>query len=200
VTAPETEDPPYSWAEDNNGPFAYGACVALVRGSTPSEVLDLIVEQRATPVTSAAQAREWAASVPHDGPKGYGTAIEAGAIEGWTLVYEENGYAATDPAVLCALSRNGEAVVIYTNVNAVSSFQYARGGTIVREFDPLLEPNEGAAGRLPEEHDIVFPGENGELHPMVQSLRLAERLTGVRLKASDLRDANDRVGVGHYPG
>lgn len=41
---------------------------------------------------------------------------------------ELNGYQATLPELLTALSEGGEAVVIYRNVNAVSSFQHAKDG------------------------------------------------------------------------
>jgi hypothetical protein len=85
-------------------------------------------------------------------------------------------------------------------VNAVSSFHYAKGGTIIRAFDPLL-PGLGQLGDpLPEEQGIVFPGENGELHPMPGVFLLAERLTGIRLTEADLSEPGDRVAVGIHPG
>ena len=69
---------------------------------------------------------------------------------------ELNGYQATLPELLRALSEGGEAVVTYQNVNAVSSFQYAKGGTIIRAFDPLLPGLGQLEIPLPEEQGIVF--------------------------------------------
>ena len=140
--------------------------------------------------------RDWAAQQDY---QHYGTAVEAGAISGWTVVIELNGYQATLPELLEALSGGGEAVVIHQNVNGLASFQYAKNGTIVRAFDPLL-PESGQIGEpLPEEQGIVFPGENGELHPMPGAFLLAERLTGIRLTEADLSEPGDRIAVGIHP-
>lgn len=99
------------------------------------------------------------------------TDVEAGEISGWTVVLELNGYQATLPGLLEALSEGGEAVVIYQNVNGLASFQYSKKGTIARAFDPLL-PDLGPMGEpLPEEQGIAFPGEGGELHPMPGAFR-----------------------------
>jgi hypothetical protein len=188
---------PYTWTESDRGPFAVGAAVALVKSCSPARALDVLGAERATQAGSAQAVRDWAGRQDY---QHYGTAVEAGDIGGWTLIVELNGYRATLPELLEALSQGGEAVVVYQNVNALTSFQYARNGTIVRAFDPLL-PHMGQIGQpLPEEQGIAFPGENGELHPMPGAFLLAERLTGIRLSESDLTEPGDRIAVGIYPG
>ena len=188
---------PYAWTESDHGPLEFGAAVALVKGCSPARALDVLGARRATQVAPASAVRDWAAQQDY---QHYGTAVEAGEIGGWTVVVELNGYQATLPGLLEALSEGGEAVVIYQNVNGLASFQYAKNGAIVRAFDPLL-PELGQMGEpLPEEQGIAFPGEGGELHPMPGAFLLAERLTGIRLTECDLSGPGDRIAVGIHPG
>ncbi len=158
-----TSDGPYAWTEADHGPFEFGAAVALVKGCSPARALDVLGARRATQVAPARAMRDWAAQQDY---QHYGTAVEAGEVSGWTVVIELNGYQATLPEPLEALSDDGEAVVIYQNVNGLASFQYAKNGTIVRALDPLLPELSQMGEPLPEERGIAFPGENGELHPM----------------------------------
>lgn len=182
------DDDPYAWTE------GFVATVALVKGCPPAQALEIIGADRATSVASAQEIREW---VDEQEYPAYGTAIEAGVIGDWTFVLESGGYQATSFAE--QLSEGGEAVVIYQSVNADSSFQYARNGTVIRSFDPLLThmPQEGEP--LPEEEGIAFPGEGDGLHPMRGSFLLAERLTGIRLTEADLTGPSDRIAVGMHP-
>jgi hypothetical protein len=186
---------PYAWTESDNGPFALGATVALVKGCSAVRAVDVLGARRAAQRAPAQPVRDWAEQ--QDYRRG-ATAVEAGEISGWTVVVELYGYQATMPEALAALSSTGEAVVIYQSVNADSSFQYAKNGVIIREFDPLLPEQGGLGEPLPQEQGIVFPGENGELHPMRGAFLLAERLTGIRLTESDLFEPADRIAVGIY--
>jgi hypothetical protein len=68
-----------------------------------------------------------------------------------------NGYQATLHELLGSLSEAGEAVVIYQNVNGLASFQYAKNGTIVRAFDPLLPDLVQMGEPLPEESGSLSP-------------------------------------------
>lgn len=88
-------------------------------------------------MAAARAVRDWAAQQDY---QHYGTAVEAGEISGWTVIVELNGYQATLPVLLQALSEGGEAVVIYQNVNGLASFQYAKNGTIVRALT-LFSPS-----------------------------------------------------------
>jgi hypothetical protein len=185
-------DDPYAWTESGEG---FVAVVALVKGCSPARALEIIGADRATPLASAQEIREWADEQEYPA---YGTAIEAGTIGDWTFILESGGYQAAYFAA--QLSEADEAVVIYQSVNADSSFQYARNGTVIRSFDPLLPhmPQEGEP--LPEEAGIAFTGEDDEPHPMRGSFLLAERLTGIRLTEADLTEPADRIAVGIHPG
>lgn len=174
-----------------------GATVALVRGRTPTEALDILGPDREVGPAPAGLVREWAADQQFQ--RVIVTALEAGELGLWTLVVELNGFRATDKELLRHLSAQGEAVVIYENVNALSRFLYARSGEIVRDFDPLLDDSEHATFRLPEEEGINFPGDHGQLRPMQGAFHLTERLTGVRLTLSDLKDPAHRIAVGIRP-
>jgi hypothetical protein len=185
------DDDPYAWTEAGHG---FVATIALVKGRSPAQALEIIGAGRGTPVASAQEIRDW---VDEQEYPAYGTAIEAGVIGDWTFVVESGGYQALRYAE--QLSQAGEAVVIYQSINADASFRYARNGTVIRSFDPLLPdaPQEGEA--LPEEEGIAFPGEGDELHPMPGSFLLAERLTGIRLTEADLTEPGDRIAIGIHP-
>jgi len=114
------DDDPYAWTETGEG---FVATVALVKGCSPAQALEIIGAGRATPMASAREIREWVAEQEYPA---YGTAIEAGVVGDWTFVLESGGYQATSFAE--QLSEDGEAVVIYRSINADSSFQYARNG------------------------------------------------------------------------
>lgn len=81
-------------------------------------------------------------------------------------------------------------------INALSSIQYAKKGTIVRAFDPLLPHMSQQGVPLPQEQGIACPGANGERHPLRGAFLLAERLTGIRLTAHDLLDPAGRIAGG----
>ena len=61
----------------------------------------------------------------------YCTALEAGELGDWTFVLELNGVRSVEPEYAATLSECGEAVVIYSDVNALSQFIYARGGEVL---------------------------------------------------------------------
>lgn len=190
-----TQDP-YAWTEYDYGPLALGAAVALVRGKNPHEALAILGADGEVGPACANEVREWAYAQDY---REYGTALEAELRGDWTLVVELNGFRATDSDLLQRLSEAGEAVVIYRNVNARMRFMYARGGKIVRDFDPLLDHSNVAIHRLPEEEGISFPGENGELHSMPGAFLLAERITGIQLRAEDIENADGRIAIGIRP-
>jgi hypothetical protein len=71
---------------------------------------------------------------------------------------------------------------VYSSVNADARFVHARGGIVIRVFDPLLYEPEGA---LAEEAGLPF-GEPGRSR--AAALALVERLTGVQLRRDWLLD------------
>ena len=107
---------------------------------------------------------------------------------------EPNGSRATNVAVLRRLAAHGSAIVIFNDVNALASFQYAHSGVVLRYFDPLLGTNYQDNPPLPQERGIAFG--SGQGSPIANSLALTLRLTGVRIEQSDLTDASYSVAVG----
>lgn len=78
-----------------------------------------------------------------------------------------------------ALSRWGQAVSVYWSVNYDAAFTLARGGDIVRSFDPVLEagPEGGGTGaRLADEDGLGWDAD-----PIASAGELQARLTGVTL-------------------
>lgn len=99
----------------------------------------------------------------------------------WCIVIEPNGWATSLPETVSRLSAGGVAVNVFWNVSAVMSFSFARLGTLVRTFDPLLYDDHLA---LAEEHGIVW----GAAAPRAGALALMERLTGERIDRAWLLD------------
>ena len=182
----------YAWVDDWS-PRSLGFCVAVIQGFSPNEVLARQAPNPPTGLVSVDEARRWAQArtLPH-----YGTSIEAGDLEGWSLSVEFNGYHATPEHVLNRLSERGAAAVIYASVNADMSFQWAVDGVIVRWFDPLLYPEMSWAGeRLPEEEALPF----GLPHALSSAFPCAERLKRVRLTREVLEDHSRWLPIGHIP-
>jgi uncharacterized protein DUF6461 len=177
----------FAWAEEG-GPME-AACVTLVRGVTPRQALEIITTDRITAIGPAAQAERIV------NRRSDATLVTAGRIRGgWTLVLEVNGFNATVGATPRQLSRHGTAVVIFRNVNALTSFQYAVKGALIREFDPLLFGPPWTGQPLPQERGIRF-GDEQDVNPMAQSFLLAYRLTGVALTRRDVITTQGRLGV-----
>jgi hypothetical protein len=86
--------------------------------------------------------------------------------------------------------------VLFRNVNAVMSFQWAVNGAVVRWVDPLLYENSWLAGEpLPEERGLPF----GTDQSLSSAFACAERLTGVRLTQAFLEDRTDWLAIDHHP-
>ncbi len=98
------------------------------------------------------------------------------SLDGWAVLIEPNGWTASTPETIARLSEWGEALNVFWNVNAVMSFSYARNGTLVRQFDPLLYDDGGKP--LPEEADLPW----GTDEPRASSLALMERLSGAHIE------------------
>jgi hypothetical protein len=97
----------------------------------------------------------------------------------WLVLVEPNGYLASLPETLVAMSDADVAVSVYWNVNAQMHFALYADGILVRSFDPLL-PDLGPEGKpLAEEVDLSFGLES---EPRASAMTLAERLTGVSVE------------------
>ena len=184
----------YRWASENSV-FGLGACVTLVSGVSPEEALSILVPDAATDVRPVSEVRAWADGFTY--PE-YASVVEAGTRGGWTLVVEDtSGYQATLEGAVEALSRGGEAVVVFQNVNAAMSFAYARHGALVRRFDPLLYDMPQVGAPLPQEEGLGFGSR--DVAYLAAALVLAERLTGLTLSREDLEPSPDRLAIGFRP-
>jgi hypothetical protein len=103
--------------------------------------------------------------------------VQTDQLDGWAVLIEPYGYAGAMPEVLASLSDAGQAVNIFWNVNALMHVGYAKAGSVVRSFDPLLDDRQDQG--LPEEVGLGF----GEPETaLAASFVLAERLTGVAIE------------------
>ena len=93
------------------------------------------------------------------------------------VIVEPNGWELSIPETFLEIVGDAFAVTVFWNVNANMQVLVARGGAIVRSFDPLFYPDEPGEGEpLPEEAGLAF----GEDHATSSALALFARLTGFR--------------------
>ncbi|MCA1683499.1 MAG: DUF6461 domain-containing protein, partial [Actinobacteria bacterium] len=189
-TAPDGRpDADYAWVEDWE---AY--CVAFVEAAAPEMVLHRMVREDGTLVVSVPEAREWASAQMVPGGR---SAIQARRVGGWVVTVEFNGSQATLPEVVRRISEGSRAIIVFRDIHAHTSFQYAIDGEVIRSFDPLVydDPTPWDGPPLAEESGLDF----GSGHPMAAAFALTERLTGLRLTPGLLEDTGGWVARGHYP-
>src|SRR5690554_6713999 len=75
-------------------------------------------------------------------------------VPGAVVVAEPNGFQCSFEESVRSLSRLGRTVSLYWNVNRVSRFFVAEGGTILRQFEPGIDSGEGDGAQLPEEAGV----------------------------------------------
>jgi hypothetical protein len=166
---------PYDWIKDER----FGSyCLYIGKGAVSATVLSafgavLETERRANATEL------W--SFPGLGSDG-NDVIQLGQIGDAVVVYEPNGWTSIDETVIKAIAAP-VSVSLFRNVNAVMQFTYAKGGKIIRIFDPVLYRAEGF---IEEERALGF-AENGDNNDF-KSFQLIESLTGIRLGGEWLLD------------
>ena len=158
----------YEWADE-----IMAVAITFVRGLALQEVGDLIGVQWSTERTATFSEALWLQA------ESAAPVVQAGQLGDWVVVVEPNGFLTTMSATAAALSARGMVVSVFWNVNRVMNLVVARGGAVVRRFDPLLIASTAQGEPLPEEAGLVF-GE-ADPSPLVAALELAERLTGVAI-------------------
>jgi hypothetical protein len=157
----------YEWAESLEA-----FCFTGVVGLDPRETARRLDGDFAAGQPRTFEECFWAA----DGPQW----AQIGAVEGGVLVAENNGWRAEE--CIERLSKNVRAACFFRNVQAVMHFVYAVDGTVVAEFDPLVEkwPSGGAdpSAIAPVMDGLAF----GLFAAEASALTLLERLTGVRVQ------------------
>lgn len=105
--------------------------------------------------------------------------IQVGAVDGGVLVAEHNGWRAEECVEL--LSKGAALACFYRNVHAIMHFIYAVDGTVLTEFDPLLDARP-TGGADPAALDSALGGLGfGLFGAEASSLALVERVTGIRV-------------------
>lgn len=159
--------------------------VTFVRGLTLRQVGDLLhfdwATERSTTFAEAEEQQDF-----YSGE--HAVQVEAAESDrgSWLVLIEPNGYLASLPEALEALSDADVAVSVYWNVNAQMRFAIYADGILVRSFDPLLTDLGPEGEPLPEEQGLRF-GVEGE--PRADAMTLAQRLTGVALDRRSVLDA-----------
>jgi hypothetical protein len=163
----------YGWAESGD-PRLEAISIALVQPDDEQALAALTPRERLPGTMTVAQALDAQGRLEDFA---WGSVLaQTDSLDGWAALIEPNGWAASLPDAIARLSTWGEAVNAFWNVNAVMSFALARGGVVVRHFDPLLYDED--EGRLPDETELRW----GTDRPRASALALMERLTGARIE------------------
>ncbi|HEX6501338.1 MAG TPA: DUF6461 domain-containing protein [Micromonosporaceae bacterium] len=107
--------------------------------------------------------------------------VQIGQVGPGVLVAENNGWRANEDDTAVPLSRGGQVVSFYRNVNAVMRFIYAADGVLLSGFDPLLDerPKDGCDARCLDPYLTGLPFGLDAAEPC--AMELLERVTGVRV-------------------
>ncbi|RBY88481.1 DUF6461 domain-containing protein [Blastococcus sp. TF02A-26] len=164
------------WSYEEHDWLPEAATITFVRGLTQREIGDLLRVDWETERRLTFDEAEETQDHRRDAHP-----VQMAERDDWVVVVEPNGYFSTQIEIVEELSRNGEAVSVFRNVNAVMNFVVARDGVMVRAFDPLLFDDE-EGDPLPEEEGLPLGSEDADPHAL--ALELARRLTGVPIDRS----------------
>lgn len=130
----------YAWVDEDD--LFGGFCLTFVENASVQDVITgLPVVERLGPMsfeTLCDRSHEaWA--------RAFGPPLTAGLaeVDGWTMMYEANGFAGIANSVVAPLS-GGRRVIshYYSDGNGHGRFVYYRDGSRVAEFDPLFAAQE----------------------------------------------------------
>jgi hypothetical protein len=156
--------------------------VTLVEGGDPAALVRTMYGEELRPAATKAAADRAAADD--------GTWVAAGKIDGWTFVWEDDGWQGSDLAKAEALSRGTRLVSAFWNANDVALATVANNGRVTRQFDRVsrTEPDRALGSALPDEGWLDWDHDwTGAM------LTLQSRLTGLPLaNPSWLDDAGVR--------
>jgi uncharacterized protein DUF6461 len=170
----------YSWVRQH-GIYEAG-CITFVRGDNEDDVLRRFGGDPATArLMTLTEVAEESCNNPH--PYGYAPLLMVDTINGWVVIFEDNGSQGTRHEVLQAASQGTEMVSVYWNVNALQLFIYAANGKTVTKFELLCpESRRGAEPDRLLDYMRDLPFEIG--NTLASAMALSERVTGVRIDRS----------------
>lgn len=145
----------------------YAACVAMTDAVTPDEVIGIY---GGDPLTVDVVTGEVFSEEMLHRPS-----VLVAEADGITVMMEPNGFQATRPEIIRALSTGGRAVSVFWNVDSVSKFVYADGGDLKVEFEML--GSLAANGSEPDSlADLIaeIPFQTGQFDFRACGLALAE--------------------------
>jgi hypothetical protein len=113
------------------------------------------------------------------------------AENGWTVIYQDNGFPDQFANSLLATSTLEQGVVVFWNVNALTEFSYWEAGRLVTSFDFPDQRHGSEPDRLLADIldlDLVLDASEGFVDlQYAKMMALAERITGVHLGPDFLR-------------
>ncbi|WP_433828683.1 DUF6461 domain-containing protein [Actinoplanes sp. CA-015351] len=187
----------YAWFTEQCPEIAGTCRLTLVRGRTPTEVIEQL--GGSTPARSIGVRRLTEQLESH--PARF---VAAAAIDGWTLIVEPD----TEPDMRAGRQLSRETVLV---AHSAESFLWARDGEILLQFDPAdpahragTDPNTltpamsrlgfdtGEAPAADTDENSSLDGDAGwgdAARHRERSLALAEQLTGVRITLEALEAA-----------
>lgn len=156
---PEQLERDLEWDDDSE------RCFTILQGLTPVQALQVLLPDAVTDIAPALEVERWVdVSWGPDEEGEYRQIAFAGTHEGWTWVFEPNGFAGSnlEPSTLTPVP--SRYVSVYWNVNAVMRFRYLVDGELGRDFDPLSRADESADDE-PDSVDIDMNLLGAELVP-----------------------------------
>ncbi|WP_239647319.1 DUF6461 domain-containing protein [Nocardiopsis baichengensis] len=175
----------YAWFEETQPDLAEAFCLSYVRGLTKTESLRRLgapqERLRSLPIADAVEA----GLCCEDGPPPTAHAL---TLNGWAVVVEPTGCRATRPDCYRALSAQTELVSVRVLLDRRYEFRWVADG-VLRTFFDAREPHLRRGTRpdaLAAEMSSVGLSGNEPDDPSASVLALAERVTGVRIRAGHL--------------
>lgn len=185
----------YTWFEECFPELAEAYCFTLVRGLTPSEVLDRL-GGRTEPSQTGTAAIEDASFALLDRSDNARQFIAMTTVGDWTLLIEPNGYLGVTEERALPASAGTRWVSHFVNINGVDSFLWAEDAVNRLTFEPGLP--DCRWGTTPDElldamHHSGFQfwdetSDTAEHLAAEAAFALTEHLTGVRITPELLQD------------
>jgi hypothetical protein len=171
----------YEWLESDERPGAWmgeASCFTFLRGMSVADVVDR---------AGFPSAEELDLSGVADAAERFGDQGIAvfDTDNGWTIIYQDNGFPDQFANSLLAMSTVEQGVVVFWNVNALTEFSYWEQGQLVSSYDfpdqrHGSDPDRFLGDML--DLDLVLDEAEGFVDlQYAKMMALAERITGVHL-------------------
>ncbi len=177
----------YEWLESDERPGAWmgeASCFTFLRGMSVAEVVD----RAGFPGAEELDLSGVADAAQRFG--GEGIAV-FDTDNGWTVIYQDNGFPDQFASSLLAMSTVEQGVVVFWNVNSLTEFSYWERGQLVSSFDFPDQRHGSDPDRFLDDIldlDLVLDEAEGFVDlQYAKMMALAERITGVRLGSDFLQ-------------